>query len=304
MSRLRTLTALAFVLLGAGCSGQSSSLARLATGVYTPDAAPAGTAVGAGEREPAAEPHTPVPGDEVILVGESSEGRVITGWRFGQGPRRIVLIGAIHGGFERNTAVLAELLVDHFREHPEDVLPGIQLDIIPAANPDGLARGSDLDARFNAQGVDLNRNWSCEWSETALLQEIPIDPGPAPFSEPESQALRDYFLADLPDAVIFYHSAVGGVFMGACGADHPTADWMGELLEGATGYPYHEFDYYEVTGDATNWLAERDVPAATIELVTETEPEFSRNLTGVLALSCHFALADGAEGEDIERLCR
>jgi hypothetical protein len=304
MSRLRTFTALAVLLLVTGCTAQDSSLARLATGVYTPDAAPEGTAVSTGADPVMLAPHTPVPGDVTFSLGESIEGRPIEGWRFGEGPRRIVLIGAIHGGFERNTAVLADLLVDHFRDHPEDVLPGIQLEIIPVANPDGLARGSDLNARFNANDVDLNRNWSCEWSETALLQEIPIDPGPAPFSEVESQLLRDYFLADLPDAVMFYHSSVGGVFMGACGADHPPADWMGELLEEATGYPYHEFDYYDITGDATNWLAEQDVPAATIELYTDTEPEFSRNLAGVLALSCHFALADGAEGEDIDRLCR
>jgi hypothetical protein len=247
---------------------------------------------------------TPYPDDDFFSLGESAQGRPISAWRFGDGPRRIVLIGGIHGGYEANTIALAELLVDHFRDNPADALPGVEIVIIPTANPDGLAVGAGLDARFNANGVDLNRNWGCDWQSTAVLRDIAIDPGPRPFSEPESQILRAYFLAEPPDAVVFFHSAIGAVFMGACGAEHPPADWMGDLLADATGYPYSEFSHYDVTGDASNWLAERDIPAAVIELVTRDEPEFSRNLAGVMALQCHFAQAEGYDAHpDVVRLC-
>lgn len=237
-------------------------------------------------------PSTPYPDTRRFSLGQSAEGRELWAWRFGDGPHRIVLVGGIHGGYEANTARLAELIVRHFRLHPPDVLPGIQLVVIPAANPDGLARGEELEGRFNANGVDLNRNWGCGWSTEAILHDIPVDPGPRPFSEPETQALRAYFIAEEPEAVIFYHSAMGKVFMGACGPEHPPAAWMGDLLAAATGYPYTDFTHYDVTGDATNWLAERGIPAAVVELYTRTEPELSRNLAGVNALQCAIALRD------------
>lgn len=249
---------------------------------------------------------TPYPADVRFTIGDSVEGRALWAWQFGQGDQRLVLVGGIHGGYEANSTLLAEMLVDYYRDHPDDVIPGVQLIIIPAANPDGLTRGSDLDARFNANRVDLNRNWGCAWEPTAFLRDIEVSPGPRPFSEPETQALRAFFLAHKPAAVVFYHSAVGAVYMGACG-DHPAADWMGDLLEKATGYPYQaSFDYYEVSGDATDWLAERGIPAATVELYTRDSPEYERNLRGVQALQC--ALAEKEPASTVtpafERLCQ
>ena len=156
---------------------------------------------------------TPYPDDERFLIGESVEGRPIWAWRLGKGEQRIVLVGGIHGSYEANSARLAELLANHFRLHRADVLPGIQLVIIPAANPDGLAYRSDdpddLAGRFNANGVDLNRNWGCDWAEEATLRDIPVDPGPRPFSEPETRALRAYFLAEPLKAAIFSQLRLG-----------------------------------------------------------------------------------------------
>lgn len=237
---------------------------------------------------------TPYPDDVLFSIGRSVEGREIWAWQFGEGSRTIVLVGGIHGGYEANTVVLSERLAEHFRRHPEEVLPGIRLVIIPAANPDGLLRGNDLEGRFNARGVDLNRNWGCEWSETAFLRDIPVDPGPRPFSEPETLALRFYFVAEPPDVVIFYHSALGSVFLGACGGQRPGAGWLGDLLAEATGYLYQQtFSYYEVSGDATNWLAERGIPAAIVELETPDDPEIERNLAGVMALQAYLAGDEG-----------
>ncbi len=54
---------------------------------------------------------------------------------------RIALIGGIHGGYEFNTVLLSQLLIDHFDHNPFDVLPGVSLIIIPMANPDGVTRG-------------------------------------------------------------------------------------------------------------------------------------------------------------------
>jgi predicted deacylase len=239
-------------------------------------------------------------------IGETVEGQNIWAWQFGQGEQRLVLVGGIHGGYEANSTLLTEMLVDHFRDHAEAIIPGIQLTIIPAANPDGLTHGSDLDARFNTNGVDLNRNWGCAWEPIAYLRDIEVSPGPRPFSEPETQALRTFFIVQQPAAVVFYHSSIGAIYMGACG-DHPAADWMGNLLAEATGYPYQaSFDYYEVSGDATDWLAERGIPAATVELYTRDSPEFDRNLRGVQALQCALVEEDpvATTSPIYEQLCQ
>lgn len=312
MLRCKILPSLVMLLLLAACGASGVTLpATLAPGQLppapdgsTPTPLPASGGTGGPTLEAVILPtSSPDPSDDRFIVGQSVEGRPIWGWRFGSGEQRIVLVGGIHGGFEANTTLLSDMLIDHFRENPAEVLPGIQLVIIPAANPDGLTRGASVPARFNANGVDLNRNWACEWSEEAELQGMAIDPGAEPFSELETRGLRDTFLSLQPAAVVFYHSAAGGVFMGACGDQHPAADWMGELLADSTGYPYGEFDFYEVTGDATNWLAAQGIPAAVIELLTQTEPEFTRNLAGVHALMCHFTTAS-PDDPAVARLCQ
>jgi len=249
---------------------------------------------------------TPYPNDSIISIGTSMEGRDIWVWQLGEisNPNAIsiVLVGGIHGGYEANTIVLTDEIIEYFREHPEDILPGIRMVIIPNANPDGLARGQNIDGRFNARGVDLNRNWGCEWDETAYHGFDEVNPGSRPFSEPESVALRMFFIEQTPDVVVFYHSAYGGIFLGECG-EEPQPAWLGTLLEDATGYPYYDsFDFYDVTGDATNWLAERGIPAAVIETYSKTASEFERNLKGVIALQCHLAAASESS-DQYARLC-
>jgi hypothetical protein len=202
--------------------------------------------------------------------------------------------------------LLSQLLIDHFDQNPHDVLPGISLIIVPMANPDGVTRGGGLEGRLNAHGVDLNRNWDCDWSETAVWGTTPVAPGAAPYSEPESAELRDYLVAQPPDAVIFYHSSLGIIAPGECDGLSPGKDWFPRLLSDATGYPVRKFDYYEVTGDASNWLAKIGVPALVLELSTKDEPEFRRNLNGVIALECYFALQrlpDAEHNPNVQRLC-
>ncbi|NDJ52695.1 MAG: hypothetical protein GYB68_06375 [Chloroflexi bacterium] len=249
---------------------------------------------------------TAYPNRPRFSIGQSVEGRELWLWQFGSGEITITLIGGIHGGFEGNTVVLGNMLVEHFRDNPEDILPNIRLVIIPNANPDGYENGVDLNARFNANGVDLNRNWGCDWQPTAFVRDIPVDPGPRPFSEPESFALRQYFLVDEPDVVLFYHSQLGEIFLGSCDGS-PQAAWLGDLLEDATGYTYNPvFNYYPITGDATNWLAERGIPAATVELETRALPEFEVNLAGIFALQCYYAFNEpdvDLTDPQIDRLC-
>jgi predicted deacylase len=223
---------------------------------------------------------------DAFVFGKSVEGRDLYARRFGKGDKVIFLVGGVHTGYEANTVTLVNELIDHFAATPGDVLPGVMLVLIPAVNPDGLTRGRDATGRFNANGVDLNRNWNCEWSSQAVWQQHQVDPGPHPFSEPETQALGALILDVRPSVVLFYHSAARGVFAGDCNGSS-VSDTLAEVLGKATGYPYGEaFSKYVVTGTESNWVDAQGIPSADVELATTTDDEFIRNLYGVMAVQC------------------
>lgn len=253
---------------------------------------------------------TPYPTDEQITIGYSLENREISAYQFGEGPVTIVLVGGIHGGYEFNAAILVQQLVETVRNDPALVLPGIRLVMIPNINPDGVLRGRGPEGRFNANHVDLNRNWGCDWQPTSYWQDQETSPGSHPFSEPETAALRAYLLALQPSAVIFYHSAGGAIFVGSCEETSVTSQWLGDLLSEATGYANEvTFEYYELSGTASDWLDERGFPAVAVELTDHNDPELGRNLTGIMMLQCHFAL-NGSTGAgplitaEVERRCQ
>ena len=225
------------------------------------------------------------PGDEVI--GLSAGNHALVARRFGTGPRILVLVGGIHGGYEQNTVVLAERLADHLAATPGDIPPGWSVVIVPAANPDGLLRGAGPEGRFNSHGVDLNRNWGCDWSNEAVWRATPVSPGSAPFSEPETRALADFLLRLQPEAVLFYHSKAGGIFAGECSESPDRADSqaMAAVYGEASGYSYGaDFSAYPVTGTAASWADGQGFLSADVELETSNLAEMDANLPAVLAL--------------------
>lgn len=227
---------------------------------------------------------------EPVEIGRSRGGRAVSVRRYGTGARVLMLVGGIHGGWEANTVRLMEELIAHFAEAPDEIPAGVSLLIVPVANPDGLALAEDEGepgerSRFNGAGVDLNRNWSCEWSSESYWRDARVDAGSRPFSEPETQALADFILQVRPDALLFYHSAANGVFAGNCNGVDSGSQRLAEVVGEAAGYPYDEpFTQYPLTGVASNWAAGEGIAAADVELRTATNSEFERNLDGVLAV--------------------
>ncbi|MBL8130910.1 MAG: hypothetical protein JNL42_03560 [Anaerolineae bacterium] len=232
--------------------------------------------------------------NHTVKIGESAGGRAITAQRFGAGGRKLILIGGIHGGWEGNTVELMEALIAHFETTPQDILPGMTLIVIPVANPDGLALGRTERGRFNANGVDLNRNWSCEWSREAYWRQQVVNPGVRAFSEPESLALANFILAERPDAALFFHSAANGVFPGNCAGDHGSLAVASVVAEAAEYACCDGFSAYPVTGTAATWADGESIPAADVELTQSETPEFERNLRAIIALQAWLTRNDDA----------
>jgi hypothetical protein len=174
-------------------------------------------------------------------------------------------------------------IVAYYLKNPDQISLQVTLWAILTINPDGLAHKT----RFNSRGVDLNRNadtdWDAcpenDWSPDTFDSEgqVPGGGGKYPFSEVESQILRD-FLVDA-QVVISYHSQAGLVLAGGC-ADGPSRQ-LAHLLAEATGYEETESIGYPVTGSMVDYLASRGVAAAEVELTDKIDTELERNLKGI-----------------------
>lgn len=240
---------------------------------------------------------TPTPAldffDGPIQYGTSYGGRPLYAYRLGTGPSVRAIIGGIHGGYEWNTVYLVSDTLKLLQEKPGMIPANVTLYVIPCANPDGVAAGTDaIKGRMNGNLVDLNRNWDYEHQITATHGTRPVKAGTAPFSEPETAALRDLILGQNAlgrkmEAVIFYHSAMGVIFSGADRENSATYELV-EWLSAATGYRHKTDGIYGqiTTGDAIDWLSTVGIAGAEIELLTHdrvSEQEWQQNLRGIEA---------------------
>ena len=257
--------------------------------------------IGLQQKEPT--PASPIQAEpRRQTIGFSLQGREIEAYTYGAGEKHLVFIGGIHGGYEWNTVLLAYMAIDYFEENPQ-VFPGnLTVTVIPSANPDGLykvigkerrfkiADGASLEetapGRFNANNVDLNRNFDCEWQPEGVWRGNVVSAGISPFSEPEARAIRDFVLEHKPTAVLFWHSQANAVYASSCGDTilPETLDIMQAYAEAANYQAVESFDAYEVTGAAEDWVASLGIPALTVELQTHQTIEWERNLEGIKAL--------------------
>jgi predicted deacylase len=248
---------------------------------------------------PAEPPSSPPPPDEKVVIGQSAQGREITAYWYGQGPRWVALVGGLHGGYEWNTTLLAYQMSDYLAAHPEALPAGVRVAVIPAANPDGLAATVGRAGRFrpqearlagwaqrlNANKVDLNRNWDCDWQPQGRWRAQTVSGGKAPFSEPETQALRDFLTQPQVAAVVFWHSAAGWTLAGGCGERLKAGDALAQVYADASGYVFQQnFSPYPVHGAAADWLAGQGIPSIDVELRNHQDTDWERNLKGVQAL--------------------
>jgi murein tripeptide amidase MpaA len=255
---------------------------------------------------------TTTPATPIILpeevIGTSVEGRPIVAHNFGAGSKKIVFVGGIHGGYEWNTSLLAFQLIDHLKANPAAIPADVQVTVIPVVNPDGLSKvvGTSsrftaasvsksqtvqVSGRFNANTVDLNRNFDCDWNTSGTWQNKKVSGGTAAFSEPESATMKAYFEKVNPTAVVVWYSAAGGVYSSNChDGVLPETTALTDLFAKASGYPAHEvFNYYEITGDMVNWLAKQKIPAISVLLKTHTDTEWDKNRAGVEAVLQRYA---------------
>jgi len=192
--------------------------------------------------------------------------------------------------------------------------------IVPMVNPDGhqysvttqrLWRKNRRNNGDGTLGVDLNRNYSYQWGGPGSSGDTFSDiyRGPAPFSEPETQAVRDFLRQHRPASLISYHSFSQLILYPWGYTDNPAADEavmqnlavaMADrirVVHNVRYTPEQSSDLYLASGDTTDWLyGVFGAPCFTIELRPQSAspgfqlpenqiaPTFEENLAAALYL--------------------
>ncbi len=238
------------------------------------------------------------------VIGNSADGSDIMAYHYGEGETELLFVGGIHGGYSWNTSLVAFEMIDYLDENPEVVPENISVTIIPVLNPDGLnttvgsiARFEASDAltaseadrvagRFNANDVDLNRNFDCKWAPESIWRDQEVSGGATAFSEPEAVAIKEYVEKYDPAAAVVWFSSEGKVYPSACaGSPGEKSVELAATYATAAGYGSDvEFDAYAITGDMVNWMAGEGIPAISILLTDHKGVEWNKNKAGIEAV--------------------
>ncbi|MBK8506756.1 MAG: immune inhibitor A [Saprospiraceae bacterium] len=172
-------------------------------------------------------------------------------------------------------------ILEQYAEDPEikHLLDNVELYFIPCVNPDGYLYNQQVrpeggglwrkNRRNNGDGtfgVDLNRNYGHEWGHdnagSSGASHSEVYRGPAPFSEPETQAVRAFVLDHDFKLALNYHSWGGYLIYPFGYTPQPAEDvdvfrQLGNLLTSENRYVYGtglETVAYPTNGDADDWM--------------------------------------------------
>ncbi|MBN1409950.1 MAG: succinylglutamate desuccinylase/aspartoacylase family protein [Spirochaetales bacterium] len=224
-------------------------------------------------------------------------------YRFGNGPRILVIMGGIHGEEVKSVDIVMGLLRS-LEQNPSAVPPEMTLYLIPCLNVDAATKSSPswiYHARYNAHCVDLNRNFKTgNWKPNIVYGDKVTYKGlggKAPESEPETRAIvaflkrcqreaRDNDLLVLSlHQYVRQHERLGRIFPVKERAGD-VATYYAQRYRSYTGYKIdYSFNLYEVTGDLVLWAEEQGIAAMDIEVShLKRENSLLLNKTSLLRL--------------------
>lgn len=175
--------------------------------------------------------------------------------------------------------MLAQYLVNQYRAGNEKIVRLINsrdIHIIPVVNPDGM----EYDIKDNAYkmwrknrsrntngtfGVDLNRNYGYQWGTGGSSNEPSSDTymGPAPFSEVESTAIKNYIEANTNITILLSVHSFSKLILYPWGHKYNPIETgndlkvhtvMAKKMAEWNGYkPQQSSELYIASGDTTDW---------------------------------------------------
>lgn len=218
-------------------------------------------------------------------IGQSAQGRSILSYIFGAGPTTYLFTGAIHGN-EISSKYTMDNFVADLEANPSKVPAGARVVIVPAVNPDGVARAM----RNNARNVNLNRNFPApNWVSDTTVAGGRVENGAggaSAGSEPETQALINLTNRFNPRLVVTHHSQGYlvntndiGISTNA-GREYARLAGYRHVLSADTGAAFG----FEMTGTYEDWLYYRGTPVVLVELDSHTGNHYNRNSSAMWAM--------------------
>lgn len=236
---------------------------------------------------------------ELVKIGSSVQGRALYALKVGTGSKEILMDASLHAREHMTTNVLLEM-IDEYTYHylkgkkfssmnVKTILSRVSIWFVPMMNPDGvtlvqtrvnassttkkLNNGSSNYNRWkaNIRGIDLNRNFDGGWEKKASAASPSYKnyKGAKAFSEPESQALRNFVAQHHFKSYISYHSSGSILYYyhyqksTALTRDLSVAKMIGK----ATGYKIMSPTGEAGSGASTDWfIMNYRMPGITIEI--------------------------------------
>ena len=224
-------------------------------------------------------------------IGTTHEGRLIVAVKLSdnvdvdEDEPEVLIMGCHHARELMSVEVplmLAQYLLDGYGTSPEatELVDGREIWIAPMINPDGHVyvedhnsgdwwtwwRKNRRDNGDGTYGVDLNRNYGYAWG----YDDIGSSPstssvvyrGPAPFSEPETQAVRDFCAGREFALALSYHTYGELIIHPWCHDaiytdDHELFTILGDSLARGNGYTVGctaTDILYPTNGDSDDWM--------------------------------------------------
>ncbi len=222
-----------------------------------------------------------------VNIGTTIEGRSMYAWKVSDNPDvdedepEILFTGAIHSR-EMITPLILLAIVDtlimQYGSDPyiTELVDEHEIWVIPVVNADGYAYNYDgfseggmwrKNRRDNGDGtfgVDLNRNYGYMWGYDDIGSSPETDDqsyrGTGPFSEPETQNMRDFITDHEFIITCYYHSYSNlilwpfGYEAGIYSPDENIFRTIGDTLASFNSYyPTVSWGLYPTNGDSDDW---------------------------------------------------
>lgn len=191
-------------------------------------------------------------------LGSSVQGRTIWGLKITDNPAseenepEVRICGAHHGNEFMSVELpllLAWHLVENYGTDPyiTDLVDNREIWIMPMVNPDGRV----MSTRRNANNVDLNRDYGFMWDGSGS--------SPSPFSQPETQAIRNNALENNFILSLSYHTTAAYVnyvwnYKPQRTPDNAVVEYLSDQYAASSGYTsINGHDWYQVRGDTNDF---------------------------------------------------
>ena len=246
-----------------------------------------------------------------LPIGHSVLGRQVWGLTLGTGDERVLMAAAFHGQEWLTSLVCLRLCEDICEalsaDRPLDgwdirrALSGRQAVFVPQVNPDGVeialygssaagryaetvrVAGGDVPGKWqaNARGVDINHNFNAGWQklQQAERKKGIVGPsarqwgGPAPESEPETQALTALVGRCRFAQVVALHTQGEEIYWQYGDRTPKDSRLRAQILAAASGYTVSAPTGLASHGGFKDWFIETTGrPGFTIELGRGTNP--------------------------------